>query len=81
MAETVILYRSLHKRLRRQRGRAVDHVCECGAPAVHWAYQYTDPEPLRCIVKNCLYSLDLSHYAPMCRHCHDVLDKQHRKKD
>lgn len=58
-------YRAIHKRLDRERGKAVDHSCiDCGAPAAHWSFD----EPTG-------YSADLSRYSPRCRSCHVEHDR------
>lgn len=63
----------VHTRLREERGRAAEYVCECGQPAVDWAYQYNgDPELYD--PKGRPYSEDIGCYAPMCRGCHRRLD-------
>lgn len=74
-----LTYDTLHEQLRRTRGSAKLMPCvSCGAPAHHWAYQHTDPNPLvstegRSI--GCEYSGDLMAYAPMCRVCHVRFDR------
>ena len=70
-------YTAVHHRLRAQRGRASDHVCECGAPAKHWSYDRLDPNELQG-VKNgrpVRYSADLDHYQPRCVSCNARRDK------
>lgn len=79
-------YHAVHSTLKRERGPAKDHYCECGAAAVHWAYDHQDPDewlevqigqsmyrkvqPVRVV----RYSVKLEHYKPMCRACHTRLD-------
>ena len=63
-----------HERLRRMRGKASTHECiACGGPGYDWAYQYSDPSPLT-DQSGAVYSLNMDHYAPMCRKCHKHLD-------
>lgn len=43
-----------------------------GRAAEHWAYDHGDPHPL--YERRMPYSLDPSHYQPMCMDCHRVFD-------
>lgn len=69
-------YKAAHKRLARRRGPARNHPCAqgCGRAAVHWAYDYSDFEPMQCPETGSLYSIDVSRYVPMCGFCHKRLD-------
>lgn len=79
----VLTYNSVHHRVRRIRGSATEHRCECGSPAVQWAYDHSDPDGLIETVpttngqgtKVMPYSLDLARYRPLCRACHSRLDR------
>lgn len=57
----------------RDRGRASEHTCACGAQATEWAYQHQAAVELR-DENGSPYSLDPEDYAPMCRTCHIKLD-------
>ena len=53
----------------------------CPEPATQWAYDHDDPNELIEQVKLMsgnigvvAYSLDLSHYRPLCRPCHYAAD-------
>lgn len=72
-------YGALHNRIRRDRGKATDHLCiECGQQASHWAYDHTDPEELFSD-DNFPYSPDPGRYRPMCVPCHKVYDLEHHR--
>lgn len=68
-------YEAVHKRLRKARGVARDHLCAfgCGRQAEHWAY---DGQAEDEIVNHYRYSLDFSHYRPLCRPCHALDHKR-----
>lgn len=65
-------YGSAHERVRRLRGSASEHTCECGDSALHWAYMHDDPNELR--APEGPYSASPDHYAPMCVPCHKKMD-------
>ena len=71
-------YYVVHQRVRTQRGKASAHACiSCGVPAQHWAYDHAAPDE-KLDEKNGLpYSLDASHYFPMCQPCHRRFDVEH----
>lgn len=73
----VVSYNGVHNRLVRERGDASAHPCgmDCGRQAKHWAYDYSDPEPLMSKI-GLPYSLDLSNYWPLCPNCHYRSDKE-----
>jgi hypothetical protein len=74
-----VAIRSAHLRVERARGKARDHACaHCGGQAADWAYDWSDPDALTAPVGS-LYSLDPSHYMPLCKRCHSALDRPHRK--
>ena len=51
-------YFGCHRRVRKERGRAADQTCTCGAQARHWAHIHnTDPA-------------DPKNYMPLCQKCH-----------
>lgn len=75
-------YYQVHKRLRRERGRAVDYPCAaCGTNEGRRerSYQYTaGPDEITeegGRFHGCLYAEDVwEHYAPLCVPCHRALD-------
>jgi len=73
-------YEAAHKRVLRERGKAREHSCSrCGVVAVDWAYIHGSPgERPPGIQRNGRqhgpYSLDPSHYEPMCKRCHRRYD-------
>lgn len=72
----VVPYNELHTRLRLDRGPARMQSCRyCAATAGQWAYDHSDPNAI-CDVKNRYYSMDLSHYIPLCGPCHVRLDRR-----
>ena len=74
-------YAAVHQRLKRIRGKASDHECECGSPAKHWAYDHTCPNEKWATRRGreVPYSTDLNHYQPMCLPCHVAIDRAHSK--
>lgn len=69
-------YNAMHDRLRRDRGPAADHACaDCGARAIHWSYDHSDPAELVDHL-GFPYSLDSERYAPRCYSCHRKIDRQ-----
>ncbi len=67
-------YAAIHLRLRKTRGRAADQSCvTCGKEARHWSYDHADPAEIR-DGRGIPYSLNLSHYQPMCQPCHRRFD-------
>lgn len=70
-------YQAVHLRLRKQRGSAAAHVCDCGDTAKHWAYDNADPGELR-HADGRRYSTDLAHYRPLCVPCHSRFDAKAR---
>lgn len=76
-----VTYGGAHLRVRTVRGPASEYDCECGQAAEHWAYDHQDEGALiesrpfpRGRVRQVPYSLDPSHYQPMCRPCHREFD-------
>lgn len=69
-------YYHLHGRLRAERGRASERMCEdCGMrKANHWAYDHSDPSALRS-PEGLLYSLDVWNYWALCSSCHQRHDR------
>lgn len=68
-------YTAVHLRLKRERGRAREHTCiECGEPAATWAYDHRDDDYIA-DDRGRPYSLDLTHYEPLCVPCHNQRDK------
>jgi hypothetical protein len=63
-------YAAVRRRVRAERGPASAQACaECGAPAVCWSYDGTDPDERTHPVRGVAYSLDLARYRPRCRFC------------
>ena len=69
-------YLAIHVRLRKTKGLASAHKCECGARADEWSYTKQDPAQKWDIVSGVKvpYSTDLSHYMPRCFSCHRKVD-------
>lgn len=74
MARTISSYTGLHDKIKRLRGRAVEHLCDCGAQAHEWAYLGGDPNELVCPRRGIVFSLNIELYAPLCRPCHRQFD-------
>lgn len=77
-----ITYKSAHDRVRRSRGRASSHTCQCGESAAQWAYDGLDASQRSEVRRNMrgelvdlTYSVDPMHYTPLCRSCHIKFDK------
>ena len=67
-------YHAVHFRLTRDRGRAADQLCnDCGLLALHWSYDWEDPNELT--DKGKIYSRNQDHYQPRCQSCHFALDR------
>ena len=74
-------YFPAHRRLDRLRGRAADHRCEhCRSAASQWAYDNADPSEIR-DPKGRRYSLDPTHYLPLCVPCHIKMDADYRERN
>jgi hypothetical protein len=64
-------YWSAHRRVNAELGPATEHACtECGAPAVCWSYDRSDPDERVGPGRGYRYSLDPYRYRPRCRSCH-----------
>lgn len=62
-------YRTVHKRLVAQRGKATDYPCvDCGQSAREWSYKNGGS-------RDRSFSADLGDYEPRCRSCHARLDR------
>ena len=66
-------YNAVHLRLRVQRGKPGEHLCQCGARAEQWAFIRGDG-PVKYDDEGRPYSTDLSRYEPMCLTCHRRMD-------
>jgi len=75
----MVTYFAVHERLKRERGKASEHCCTCGAPARDWAYQGTTGEEKIEKYNGRKYSENLGDYLPMCRSCHLKLDIDDRR--
>lgn len=68
-------YDAAHRRADKQFGRAKTHSCaHCGGAASDWAYDHEDEDRLICADSGLEYSLDPSHYIPLCKSCHRRFD-------
>ena len=66
-------YTTAHDRVRALHGSASHHqCCNCGRSAKHWAYDHDDPDERGSEFGP--YSVDPSHYLPMCVSCHKRFD-------
>lgn len=69
-----ISYKGAHCRVLRQWGKASNYECRhCGAPAAEWAYDRLD-DNAKATDEGWPYSLDPSHYMPLCSKCHRRFD-------
>lgn len=74
-------YDAAHFRLRDQRGRAREFDCAtCGERADEWAYLGGAPDEQKDAATGRPYTLDLSFYVPLCRHCHRRSDSNNPKR-
>lgn len=70
-----LTYSGIHYRLKSERGPAKDYACvQCGGRAADWAYDNIDASALIDPDRGVSYSLNTSHYLPMCRTCHRRFD-------
>lgn len=68
-------YGGQHHIIRNVRGPADAHQCQrCDRPAIHWAYDHTDPDERRDSRRGGPYSLDPYRYMPLCGSCHRAFD-------
>lgn len=76
-------YHNFHYGLRRDRGKASQYECSvpgCGKRAAEWAWDHggdvvsEDVESFGGI-RTLRYSLDQSHYVPLCKSCHVSFDQ------
>lgn len=75
---TAISYTDMHCNVRNQRGHARHHPCtDCGNPAAEWSYDYQDPDEVRADTGT-RFSLNVDHYVPRCKPCHQATDQQQR---
>lgn len=71
-----IKYESVHTRVRRYRGPAVNHSCQhCGSTAKDWAYDRTDVNERIDPETGFPYSTNLARYIPLCKPCHWRFDR------
>lgn len=69
-------YRTAHIRVVAERGKAREWTCaRCSYPAVHWAYDHTDPAPIVDRLGR-VYSSDPSRYVALCVPCHGKFDAE-----
>ena len=68
-------YITAHNRVRKIYGKAEDHPCACcGEPARHWAYDHKDAHEVARDGR--IYSMDPTHYWPLCIACHRFSDSR-----
>ncbi len=69
-------YGAVHKRLRVNRGPAMNHPCAegCGNQADHWSYDGFCPSERYDVKRKCPYCPHEGHYQPRCRPCHSRWD-------
>ena len=69
-------YVGIHQRLKRgENGDITTMTCRhCGGQASDWAYDHEDPEEKK--DERGTYSINLSHYFPLCRSCHFRFDRK-----
>lgn len=66
-------YRTVHKRLEKDRGLAREHACvDCGGRAAHWSYDHLDIDERSSGKME--YSVKQEHYDPRCLRCHHAFD-------
>jgi len=72
-------YDGAHKRVSRERGRAIGHICaDCGSRADEWSYDGSSSEELATTTRKgetLAYSANPADYSPRCRPCHRRLDR------
>jgi hypothetical protein len=71
--DQISAYNHTHRKVRRLRGPATAHNCQCGRPARHWAYRHTGVDEIATI-GGWVYSPDPDQYEPMCATCHNTFD-------
>ncbi|NNG36932.1 hypothetical protein [Nakamurella aerolata] len=71
-------YYAAHDRVKRDRGRAAEHLCvDCSQPAQEWSYNHDDPDERISVASSSAgapYSLSPAHYSPRCIACHRRFD-------
>jgi hypothetical protein len=83
--KSTVGYRAAHARIASSLGKATDHACvRCSQPAAEWAYAHDDPDEITALhrvwgkARTVRYSVNPSHYQPMCRSCHIRFDHESR---
>jgi len=72
-------YIAAHMRVRRLRGSASKYTCDCGDPAIHWAFTWrTTPQDRWMLGGRQMYSLNEEDYEAMCGICASWYDKDER---
>lgn len=70
-------YRTVHSRLRQDRGHACRNQCvDCDGQADEWSYDHTDLDELVEPGTGRPYSTDLDRYEPRCKSCHSRFDRK-----
>ena len=68
-------YHGAHSRVRRLHGSPSGYPCShCGGRAQDWAYDHLDPNEKHDSMGR-PYSVDPTHYSPLCRVCHYQFDR------
>lgn len=81
-SEATKSYDQVHAGLFWMFGKASEYPCtDCESPGSAWAYQYSAGEDELKDSQGRVYSIDFSHYAPMCRACHRRFDNFQMAKD
>lgn len=76
-------YAGAHGRVSAQRGSASQYPCSvCDEQAEEWSYDHLDEDQKYESIHTSQvpYSLDPSHYLPMCVPCHRAFDRAHQKE-
>jgi len=72
-------YGTIHSRLIRKIGSARTFTCECGLQAMDWALMEETAAEIVIRqsgkMKGAKYSYNLDDYKPMCRSCHNRMDR------
>ena len=72
-------YDAVHRQINRGRGSAADYVCVCGEAAVAWALDNDSPNVIVDGGNGLRFSLYPADYSPMCKACHEEMDRTWRK--
>ncbi len=75
-------YLAAHQRVYVLRGKAKQHQCKCGKPAIDWAYNHSGIEEAvgDWYGRQATFSLDPNQYEPLCRSCHKTTDNRYKRE-